>query len=194
MVSAWPLATFDHRLAMRFLRVYSHPTERVFDAVSTGAQLDAWMLPECRVERRMGGAWSMSFANPDPSKVVTGAILAWRPPFLVDYGGMRFELQGLSNGGCRLDFIQSFADGDQIEPRDGPGEDQPAGPTSPWRPGLLAGFHMMLDGLGRFLDGGPDPIPFIDGVHAYHRGAQSNDDLAMTALYREHIAEHCPAR
>lgn len=194
MVSAWPLATFDHRLAMRFLRVYSHPIEKVFDAVSTGAQLDVWMLPECKVERRQGGAWSMSFANPDPTKVVTGAVLGWRPPFLVDYGGMRFELQGLSHGGCRLDFVQSFAAGEGIDARDAPGGDQPAGPDSPWRPGFLAGFHLMLDGMARYLEGRPYPIPIINGAHAYHRGVFDEGWEAMTALYRQHIAEHCPTR
>lgn len=189
--SPWPLATFEGPRAMRYVRVYDHPIERVFEAVSTAQHLDAWMLPICHVERRLGGAWSMTFANPDPAKVVTGVIVAWEPPRLVDYGGMRFELQTRADGKTRLDFVHSFAPGD-YGPTDEAGGDQPAGPGTPWRPGFLVGFHLMLDGLARFLEGRPDPIPFIDGVHAFHHGVRDAEDLLLEERYRTHVRDHCP--
>lgn len=194
MVSAWPLATFDHRLAMRFLRVYTHPIDNVFEAVSTGAQLDVWMLPECRVERRLSGAWSMSFAHTDPAKAISGMILVWNPPLLVDYGGMRFELQALSNGGARLDFILSFNPGADLQPENYPGGDQPAGPDTPWRPGVLAGFHLMLDGLAGYLAGRPETAPREAGWQALRGGPASAASDAMTEVYRRHITANCPRR
>ena len=37
---------------MRYDRRYPHPIELEFEAASTGEQLDAWLLPVSRVDRR----------------------------------------------------------------------------------------------------------------------------------------------
>jgi uncharacterized protein YndB with AHSA1/START domain len=183
------LATFDHRRAMRHVRVYPHPIERVFEAVSTAKHLDAWMLPHCRVERRDGGAWAMTFGGPDIDEAITGTIVAWDPPRLVDYGGMRFELEALGKSATRLTFIHSFAPGFVHPPSDQPGADLPGGPDTPWRPGFVAGFHIMMDDLTAYLDGAHTPVALIDGAHPGHLGHHDAGWLALVDVYRAHIRD-----
>ena len=186
------LATFDHRHAMRYARVYPHPIERVFEAVSTAEHLDVWMLPHCRVDRRLGGHWAFTFGGPDLAEAVTGAILAWDPPRLVDYGGMRFELEALAKDLTRLTFIHTIAGKADNKPSNQIGGDLPGGPDTPWRPGFVAGFHAMLDDLAGWLDGTLQPPELIDGAHPAHRGVHEPRWLALVDVYREHIRQTLP--
>lgn len=187
------LATFDHRHAIRHLRVYPQPIERVFEAVSTAEHLDHWMLPHCRVERKLGGAWAMTFGGPDIGEAVTGTIVAWDPPRLVDYGGMRFELEPLGKCATRMSFIHSFAKGFVHPPNDGPGADLPGGPDTPWRPGFVAGFHLMFDDLARWLDEDLPRPELINGAHPGHLGVHEPTWLALSEVYRRHIRDTIPA-
>jgi len=188
------LATFVDRYTMRHERTYPHPIERVWEAVTTAEHLDAWMLPVCQVEARLGGSWSFTFADPD-GVAMEGVIVEFDPPRVVDYGGMRFELETVT-GGTRLVFVQSFPpefrQDQSTVPVGDPGGDLPAGPDTPWRPGFVAGFHGMLDGLGRHLDGTLEPQPYIDGVHPHHKGVYDPDWVRMCQLYRQHIRTTIP--
>ena len=69
---------------------------------------------------------------------------------------MRFELQPV-DGGTKLYFTQFFPAGfkhaDGMPENERLGSDLPGGPDTPWRPGLLAGFHGSLTSLGTYLDG-----------------------------------------
>lgn len=189
------LATFDHRYAMRYVRLYPHPIERVFRAVSTAQELDIWMLPFCTVDARLGGAWAFTFGNSKDSTPVTGAIVAFEPPTLIDYGGMRFELED-APGGTRLTFIHSFPPTWTHEP--GPGDAQPGGdypaPGTPWRPGFVAGFHEMLDDLGDHLFGRARPQPMIEGKHAAYHGVLDPHHETLVEIYRAHIRDTIPPR
>lgn len=187
------LATFDHRYAMRHVRTYPHPIERVFQAVSTAAELDIWALPFCEVDARLGGAWSMTFGNARGEGAVTGTIIAFDPPRLIDYGGMRFELEPVQ-GGTRLTFIHSFAP-TFVHP-DGAGEgtsggDSPA-PGTPWRPGFVAGWHEMMDDLGDHLFGRARPQHMIDGKHAAYHGVKDPHHEALVVVYRAVIRDTIP--
>jgi uncharacterized protein YndB with AHSA1/START domain len=179
------LATFDHRLAMRHVRVYPHPIERVFEAVTTAGHLNAWMLPGCIVERHLGGAWSFTFANPDPKRIVTGTIIAWQPPTLVDYGGMRFELEP-TDGGTKLTFIHSFSPEyrDPIRDLNDPGDTLPGGPDTPWKPGFVAGWHLMLNDLDAYLG--------CRTFHPYEAGIVDPAWVALCKVYEDYIREKIP--
>jgi uncharacterized protein YndB with AHSA1/START domain len=187
------LATFDHRHAMRHVRTYPHPIERVFEAVSTAEHLDAWMLPHCRIERRKGGAWAMTFGGPDLEQAITGTIVAWDPPRLVDYGGMRFELERVGEGETRLTFTHTFAPGFEHPPSDQPGADLPGGPGTPWRPGFVAGFHLMFDDLGPYLAGTLQRADLIDNAAPGHHGIHEPQWLDLLEVYRRHIRDTIPA-
>jgi uncharacterized protein YndB with AHSA1/START domain len=187
------LATFDHRYAMRHVRTYPHPIARVFQAVSSAAELDVWMLPFCEVDARLGGAWSMTFGNARGEGAVTGKIVAFDPPRLIDYGGMRFELEEAA-GGTKLTFIHSFAPTFVHPPGPGatmPGGDEPA-PGTPWRPGFVAGFHHMLDGLGDYIEDRAKPQPMIDGKHASYHGHHDDSIDELVAIYRAIIRDTIP--
>lgn len=207
------LATFDDHLTMRFVRVYPHSIERVWDAVSTGEQLEVWMLPASQVERRQGGRCVFSWGAPIES-AGAGTVAIFDPPTRVRYewpdgGYIHFELERLGNDATRLTFIHYTAPGVNLEPNDDNGMDQPAGPDSPWRPGVAGGFHGFLDQLDLFLDGKwtrQEAQRTIDAVYSGRpisvawdeepsSRAPANDPdehAKMIDIYREHIRDHCP--
>jgi uncharacterized protein YndB with AHSA1/START domain len=192
-----PLAQFVDRLTMRYVREYTHPVELVWDAVTMSEHLDAWLVPECRVEPRLGGACSFSWGGP-PEGASTGTVTVYEPPRAVQYdispglGYLRFELEPIA-GGTRLAFTLGLAPGVPGEPEDYPGGDLPAGSDAPWRPGFLAGFHVMLDRLGARLDGSWTLDDNLAELAAYERGEVPPDDLRLIEVYREHVRTRCPA-
>jgi uncharacterized protein YndB with AHSA1/START domain len=187
------LARFDDRYTMRHVREYPHPIERVFEAVTTASHLDAWMMPECHVEARLHGKWSFTFGSIDGT-ALEGTIIAFDPPHLVDYGGLRFELEAVG-GGTRLTFIQSFPPGFRHgAPENAPGFDLPAGEDTPWRPGFVAGYHQCLDALAEFLDGILDPHASAERIGKYHRQVYDAVWLELIEMYRQYIAHAIPPR
>jgi uncharacterized protein YndB with AHSA1/START domain len=183
------LATFDDRWTMRHVRVYPHPIERVWEAVSTAEHLDAWMMPKWEVERRVGGRYSCTFGGNVASE---GVIIEFDPPRVIDYDGMRFELEPVAEG-TRLTFIQSFDPGSRNEPvEDQPGGDLPGGPDTPWRTGFVAGFHGALDNLGAWLAGDVTGEQTKERSAAHRRGEHDPRWLELVEAYREHIRRTIP--
>jgi uncharacterized protein YndB with AHSA1/START domain len=199
------LATFDDRLTMRHTRVFPHPIELVWEAVSEGEHLETWLLPVSRVEPRLGGAFVFTWGSPEGTEgQSTGTIDEFDPPRSIRYrsddGYLQFTLEPVDDG-TRLHFIQNFAPGTGLEPQEYPGSDQPAGPDSPWRPGFCAGFHNFLDALGEFLAGKityEQQRPFIEAVHTgeftgdFPPHVSRESEAALIDRYRAHIAATCP--
>ena len=52
------LAVFVDRTTMRHERTYPHGIESVWDTVTTSEQLNVWLLPVSKVDRRLGGRCS----------------------------------------------------------------------------------------------------------------------------------------
>ena len=200
------LATFDDALTMRHTRVFPHPIELVWEAVSQGEHLETWLLPVSRVDPRLGGEFLFTWGSPEGTEgQSTGTIDEFDPPRAIRYregdGYLKFELEPV-DGGTRLHFIQHFAPGAGLTPADYPGSDQPAGPTSPWRPGFCAGFHNFLDALGEFLAGKltiEQQRSFIEAVHSgdftgdFPPHASREREAELTDFYRAHIAQNCPS-
>ena len=137
------LGTWDSRYVMRHQRTYPHPVDLVWEAVTTAEHLNAWMLPQWTVDLRMGGVCTATYGDTsDPPGFKTEhVIIELDPPRVVDYGGLRFELEPVDGGNStRLTFIQS------MPPDATGGQDQ-------WIPDFCAGFHTMLDRIPAFLDG-----------------------------------------
>src|SRR3954469_518740 len=115
MTTEQQLARFVDRLTMVYERRYAHPIERVWDAVSTGEHLDVWMLPESRVERRLGGAcvfgWGSSADEPAASR---GTVTVFDPPTAIQYtfdddaSFMRFDLEPIAPAATALHFTLHF--------------------------------------------------------------------------------------
>jgi hypothetical protein len=82
------------------------------------------------------------------------------------------------SGTSRILFTQHFLGGVEYVPGDHFGSDLPGGPTLPWRPGFLSGFHLMFDTLRLHLEG--------------RRPSLEEADLRwreeLVPRYREHIA------
>lgn len=153
------LATFVDRYTMKHVRVYPHPVERVWEAITDTQSISAWMGFPVTVELRVGGIckWGHDGAY------FTTEIIRIEPMTLIEHGSpgdpfpdrgyMRFELSPHPDG-CRLDFTQHFPrEFRQGEVEGDLGGDLPGGPDTPWRPGFVGGFHAAFDGLGRLLDG-----------------------------------------
>ncbi len=67
--------TFQSRL--------SHPPEAVWEAIPDPKQLSMWYMPQAALDGRTGG--SLDFRTGPAPFHVTGRILAWEPPRLLDY-------------------------------------------------------------------------------------------------------------
>lgn len=181
MIDEKTLARFVDRDTMVYDRVYPHPPELVWVAVSTGEQLNVWMLPESRVERRLGGACAFGWGgSADAPGAASGTVTVFDPPGAVQYtfddgSFMRFDLEPAGDG-TRLRFTMYFL----------PME----GEETAWERGFLAGFHEMLD----------DMVPFLRGEFTVHDRAAhlalapDFDDRYQELLtaYRAHVRATLP--
>jgi uncharacterized protein YndB with AHSA1/START domain len=151
------LATFINRYTMKHVRVYPHPIDRVWDAITDDKHVSKWFGFPVRFDLKVGGQCSW---GPERNVFYQTVITELDPKTLVvhtnDDGYQRFELSDHS-GGCRFDYVQHFFPGKGIVPEqpDMPGSDSPGGPDTPWHPNFVGGFHAMWDNLGNYLDGAP---------------------------------------
>lgn len=140
------LGTMTDRYTIRHERMYPHRIEDVWTVVTTGASLDAWMMPSNRIDARRGGTFWMSFTE-GPDAGYHGTIGDFREHEIVEYvfdngERMRFELSPTTDG-TMLVFVHSFTP----EIADQMGED---GAQQ-----MFAGWHMCLDRIGKLIDGDP---------------------------------------
>ena len=220
------LATFDDALTARYVRNYPHPIDIVWEAVTNAEHLDIWLAPACGVvvDPRLGGRCEFWFGGPNPviadheaddrsTWAHAGTITEFVSPRVVHYqladSALRFELTPI-DGGTQLVFLHSFSP-DFRAPHLTAGADvsyeAPGGPDSPWRPGFMAGFHVMLRQLGAYLDGSrtaEDARPYIEAVHAGHgvhelmhtlmTPAEVAEDERLAECYRTRIREELAPR
>ncbi len=156
------IGQFVDRFTFRHERIYPHPIERVWRAVSSAEELMRWYVPGWTCEPRLGGRWSCTYGSADSIEAAEGydqgfghgVITAWDPPRLVDYGGQhRFELEEVE-GGTRLVWTQRFDPAWTLSPRmEALVGDNPGGPGYPMTAGGQAGNHIAADELGDYLDG-----------------------------------------
>jgi uncharacterized protein YndB with AHSA1/START domain len=149
------LARFIDRWTIEFIRVYPHPVERVWKAISDPAEVAIWFIRPTVWDLRSGGAYR--FHNDEFS----GAVELVEPLKRIRFryapmGGawpgaeayFQFELEPVA-GGTRLRFVQ-HATPDVADP-DEPRERF----RSPGRPGSLGGWHSAFEELAEHLDGVP---------------------------------------
>ena len=141
-----PLATFVDRDTLVYERVYAHPIERVWSAVSTGEHLSSWLMPRVTVEQRAGGVATFTWggtADDDPFE--TYLVRDFDPTSLITFADqatpayMRFELSSIDAASTTLRFTLHWPAPDDV--------------PSPWMPQSLSTFHQTLDRLRSWLDG-----------------------------------------
>jgi hypothetical protein len=120
---------FAGRAAARFTRRYRLPPEHVWRAIATRDALNAWFLPMASLDEREGGTYTVSTTEGN----VEGKVTAYQRPHVLAFDDLRFELHD-DPAGCRLEFTVARG-------------------VTGWTPGILAGFHAMLDGLAAYLEG-----------------------------------------
>jgi uncharacterized protein YndB with AHSA1/START domain len=128
------LARFLDCATVQFVRVFPHPVERVWQAITDPSEVAAWFTTG-RIELKLGGAWRIGAEGGG----FEGVITAFERLRLVRFEGRipgggpgycQYELEAVG-GGTRMTFTQSFADG-QTD---------------------LGGWHELFDALGDHLDG-----------------------------------------
>jgi uncharacterized protein YndB with AHSA1/START domain len=177
-------------------RTYPHAIDLVFEAVSTGEHLDVWLLPESRVERRVGGACAFGWGSPaDAPGATQGTVTVFEPPNAVQYSYtgsesyIRFDLEADGPESTHLRFTLHFLPAPDEHEDAWPGGDLPA-PGTAWKPGFCAGFHDFLDDLRKWLDGELD----IEAKAAWlATGEGHREEERWIEPYREHIRDNCPA-
>jgi uncharacterized protein YndB with AHSA1/START domain len=171
------LARFIDRYTIEYVRVYPHPIERVWRAVSRPEGISAWFWT-ADFEPQLGAAYRFGGADSG----MDGVITAFEPPGLIRFGGpschgpegyIQIALEAVAEG-TRLTFLQHSQPGfwKSDWPIDPPELEE--GPGLPWRPGTLSGWHGALDCLGELLDGGTPA----------HRSSQEGP---LFEVYREHM-------
>ena len=80
--------TFQSRL--------SHPPEAVWAALTDPKQLSVWYMMQAAIDGRLGG--SIDFSSGPGQFHVTGRILAWEPPRLLEYEWKIRPRQGMPSG------------------------------------------------------------------------------------------------
>jgi len=184
------LARFIDRFTVEFVRVFPHPIERVWRAITDPAELRVWSMP-AKVDLRVGGAYG--FLGED-----WGTILALDPPRLIKCGRasagdelgppganyMQYELEETAEG-TRMTFVEHWHEGPDYLAwsirKFGPaGDDLPGWPEMPFNPGTLKGWHGMFDGLACFLDGDK------------RQPRTKTEQLDLLNTYREHIRAALP--
>ena len=98
----------DDRPAVRFERVYDHPVERVWEAISDPAQMRHWFpSPEVSHDAREGGSITLS-GDPYAPGAKTSRVLVWDPPHRFSFewedDELHFTLTEVDEG-CRLELV-----------------------------------------------------------------------------------------
>jgi uncharacterized protein YndB with AHSA1/START domain len=213
------LARFIDRWTMEYVRVYPHPIERVWRALTDRVELAQWFIPPTQWDLKLGARYRMHDDG------FSGVILAIEPPTRLrlgnsagDAGYTEYQLAEAA-GGTRFRFVIHFDPdgGHAFAPNPDLGGDLPGGAGTPWRPGFVGGYHAFWDDLADHLDGVPQNsrLPatemsrvvehwagetgfYSDGISAEQRdrivrglrGAERWNEL--NKIYRAHIATTIP--
>lgn len=136
---------------LTFHRVYPHPIQRVWDAVSTAEGLRAWLMAsEAHIEPWVGGR--VELVSGPAAYRSTGKVLAWSPPHLFEYEWNVAPVPEMPRGEQAIFRYALNAAGDGTElvvtyRRI----------TAQTATGFLPGVHAFLDRLEAQLDGTPLP-------------------------------------
>jgi uncharacterized protein YndB with AHSA1/START domain len=174
---------FTNRHTALWERCYVSPRATVWNALVNHAS-EWFAVRPVTIDARLGGRGIFGAAH---SPVWQALVDAFEPGRVIGFdhpdgfpegGALRFELTEQVNA-TRLVMSQTFRPGIAVIDAGHVGADLPLGASAPWRPGFLAGFHMMFDSLGAYL-GLDFPAPSDERW------------IALVSIYREHIRRSVP--
>ena len=146
----------EGRAVLRFERHLDHPIDRVWAAVSTPEQMEAWLAFKVRLEPDVGGTISLWLGDSrSESPIFAGRVTVFDPPRVLeaemdDGTLLRIEVTERTGGGCTLVFTDTRPEGER-------------GSNS-----VLAGWHLRMDLIGPGLDGTPADWTDIDSRRDEH--------------------------
>jgi len=141
---------YDGRPAVRFVRTYPHPAERVWAAISEPGQLAQWFPSEVQIEPRDGGR--VSFSGDPYLENTQGVVLAYDPPRRLTFSWgadeLHFLVDALDDAHSRLTLINVL-------------DDRSAASRN------AAGWTVCLGELDKLLDGQPVAGPHSADVEPF---------------------------
>ena len=110
------------RPAVRFERLYPHPIERIWAAVTVADELAHWFPSRAVIDLREGG--TVQFAGDPHTPEFTGRVVAYDPPHKLAFtwGGdeLLFELEAPTADSCRL-TLTNFLEAENAAARNAAG-------------------------------------------------------------------------
>jgi uncharacterized protein YndB with AHSA1/START domain len=154
----------EGRPAVRFVRTYPYPVERVWTAISDPDELMRWFPSRVELEPEVGGR--VAFSGDPYAGDATGVVLAYEPPRRLAFTWLTDELhltlEPVDGGGSRLTLVNVLADR-----------------TAAAR--NASGWFVCLGELRKLLDGVPS------------RGPHSDDTAPWDPIYEAHVDAGLPA-
>src|SRR5438552_6438317 len=135
---------------LTFQRRLPHPPEAVWEAITDPKQLSKWYMMRASVDRRAGG--SIDFSGGPGDFHVTGRILLWDPPFVLEY---EWKIGPRPGNACRRGC--SGALGTHQRRAETVLTLTHRNVTRSTAIGVAPATHVLLDRLAALLDGRPMP-------------------------------------
>jgi uncharacterized protein YndB with AHSA1/START domain len=178
------LARFVDRWTIEYVRVYPHPIERVWRAISDPGEISVWFW-SAKFDFRVGGSFAFGPEDSD----FNGVFEAIDPPRFLRFKGpspalnpegyFQFSLESVA-AGTRMSFVQHFTPGVVLHPEwVADPSDHPVAAINPWRAGTLTGWHLAFAALGAMLSG-------------EEVADTSLEESDLLPVYREHMLANQP--
>lgn len=136
------------RWTLVFHRLFRHPPEKVWSALTDPQQLDQWAPWAADRDLSEPGEAALTMIDGDTRTPVDALVLVSEPPSLLEYtvgtDRLRWELEAIDTG-THLILRHTVADAD-------------------WLSKVAAGWHICLDVAEHLLDG--NPVGVIRGSEA----------------------------
>ena len=154
----------EGRPAVRFVRTYAHPADRLWAAISEPGELAHWFPSNVELEPKVGGA--VRFTGDPYMEGGTGVVLAFEPPrrlaFTWGPDELHLTVEPVDDGSSRLTLVNVLDDRSTAARN-------------------ASGWHVCLAELAKRLDGVPS------------RGPHSEDTEPFEPLYRAHVEAGLPS-
>ena len=161
------LGTFvehEGRPAVRFVRTYAHPADRLWAAISDPAELVHWFPSTVELEPKEGGV--VRFSDDPYTEGMTGVVLTYEPPrrlaFTWGPDELHLTVDPVDDGSSRLTLVNVL-------------DDRSAAARN------AGGWYVCLAELGKWLDGVPS------------RGPHSEDTVPWQPVYQAHLDAGLPS-
>lgn len=141
---------YEGRPGVRFVRIYPHPIERLWLAITDPQELSGWFPSQVSIELRVGG--TVTFSGDPHIEDSTGTVLACEPPrrlaFTWGGDGLHFQLESLNSGNCRLTLLNLLGERDAAARN-------------------AAGWSVCLGEFDKHIAGEPADGPHSDSAQAW---------------------------